>query len=691
MLDVTDEEPLSEVTCPACHTVNTVAGMIGPFELLEVVGHGGMGVVYKARDVSLDRLVALKLLHRAESADPEQIAKLASEASITASINHPHVVKVFTTGTDGGRFYIAMELVDKGTLDSLIGLQGRIAEAQALDVGIQIAQGLRAALQHGLIHRDVKPGNILFTDAHTAKIVDFGLAMLAEDAAAARGEVWGTPYYVAPEKLDQKPEDFRSDMYSLGATLFHAIAGRPPFEAENASLVALKHLKSQAVSLQAFAPWVSGSTAFVINRTLSKDPEQRYQSYDELIEHLEYARRELDQKAAQPAQQQQTKRVVMESAAAQSAMGWITIALIGLMILLGAGYLVYRVTGGREPAPVTIVGAKRATKYDEAYEKARKLLLDGEAQGAAGAFAKLGAERLPRPLLDWTNFHEGLARLVANQPDEARAVFRKIEERGASSVDAGAKKVVDFLVETAASVVSDAPVPQARAQSLDPKSYEALALLVFGLKSWHLERYPEANALLRRYEEATPTLGPATDWLRGYKPLAAPYLNDLREYDDAVLAVKMAKTDETKRNALRALTSAKENLKLGGKLGAKIEAMRKNIGPVPDAPPPAPPPKKPAPKKAPPAPVTPPTPPASPVPPKTTPPPAATAVPPTTVRARPATPTAPRATPAPLTAPVLPKATPLPQRPPVVPRATPLPPASTLPRATPLPPAAAPR
>ncbi len=666
MLDVTEEEPLSEVTCPACHTVNAVAGMIGPFELLEVVGHGGMGVVYKARDVSLDRPVALKLLHRAESADPEQIAKLAAEASITASINHPHVVKVFTTGTDGGRFYIAMELVDKGTLDSLIGLQGRVAEAQALDVGIQIAQGLRAALQHGLIHRDVKPGNILFTDAHTAKIVDFGLAMLAEDAATARGEVWGTPYYVAPEKLDQKPEDFRSDIYSLGATLFHAIAGRPPFEAENASLVALKHLKSQAVSLQAFAPWVSGSTAFVINRTLSKDPEQRYQSYDELIAHLEYARRELEQKAAQPVQrQQQTKRVVMESAEAQSAMGWITIALIGLMILLGAGYLVYRATGGREPAPVTIVGAKRATKYDEAYEKARKLLLDGEAQGAAGAFAKLGAEKLPRPLLDWTNFHEGLARLVANQPDEGRAAFRKIEERGAGSVDTGAKKVVDFLVETAASVVSDAPVPLASTQSLDAKSYEALALLVFGLKSWHLERYAESNALLRRYDEATPTLGAATDWLRGYKPLAAAYLHDLRAYDDAALAVKMAKTDETKRNALQVLTSAKENLKLGGKLGAKIDAMRKSMGPVPNATPP-PPPKKPAPKKA---------PPASPALPKATPPPAPAAA-------------APSATPTPA---ILPRATPLPQRPPLAPRATPIPPASTLPRATPLPPAAIPR
>src|SRR4029078_11390700 len=187
------------------------------------------------------------------------------------------------TGIDRGRFYIAMELVDKGSLDDLIRLQGRVAEIQTLEVGITIAKGLRAALQHGLIHRDVKPGNILFADAQTARIVDFGLAIFMEHEESARGEILGTPYYLAPEKLDGQPEDFRSDMYSLGATLFHALAGRPPFEAETASLVALKHLKSQPVSLQAFAPWVSNPTAHIINRTLCKDPDERYQSYDELI------------------------------------------------------------------------------------------------------------------------------------------------------------------------------------------------------------------------------------------------------------------------------------------------------------------------------------------------------------------------------------------------------------------------
>jgi len=293
LLDVSMVEPFTEVGCPSCGETLRVRTRFDHFELLEYLAAGGMGTVYRARDVNLNRIVALKLLRKEYSADADYIAKLETEAQITASVAHPFVVKVFSFGCDQGVYYIAMELVDKGSLDDLMTLQGRIAEAQVLEIGLQVAQGLRAAYRVGLIHRDVKPGNILFADAHTAKIVDFGLALPLEQAKEGEAEIWGTPYYVAPEKLNHEPEDFRSDIYSLGGTLFHAVAGRPPFEAENASLVALKHLKSQVVSLQAFAPDVSSPTSYVINRTLARKPEERYQSYDELIEHLEYARAQL--------------------------------------------------------------------------------------------------------------------------------------------------------------------------------------------------------------------------------------------------------------------------------------------------------------------------------------------------------------------------------------------------------------
>ncbi len=143
-----------------------------------------------------------------------------------------------------------MELVDKGSLESLMHAQGQVAEVQVLTIGIQIAQGLNAALERGLIHRDIKPGNILFANPATAKIVDFGLAVLAEHAGTIAGEVWATPYYVAPEVVEGRPEDFRSDMYSLGATLFHALAGKPPHDVETNSMSELAAAKKAPVSLQ---------------------------------------------------------------------------------------------------------------------------------------------------------------------------------------------------------------------------------------------------------------------------------------------------------------------------------------------------------------------------------------------------------------------------------------------------------
>ena len=170
------------------------------FSIVETLGQGGMGTVYKALDRNLNRMVALKLLRKELSADDGYIAKLEDEARITASINHPYVVKVFTYGSDHGQYYIAMELVDKGSLDDLMQLQGRVSELQVLNVGLQVASGLQAAHQAGLIHRDVKPGNILFADAHTAKITDFGLALLAEQEAESRAAKSGARPTTSPRK-----------------------------------------------------------------------------------------------------------------------------------------------------------------------------------------------------------------------------------------------------------------------------------------------------------------------------------------------------------------------------------------------------------------------------------------------------------------------------------------------------------
>jgi hypothetical protein len=292
-VDTTAAEPLARIPCPNCGKKVRVERTFDHFLVVETLGVGGMGTVYKARDTELDRFVALKLLRRDLGGEEDSDARLQREARVAASVNHTHVIQVFDSGTDHGQFYVVMELVDRGSLDDLTALQPRLPEKQVLDIGIQVARGLRAALRRGLIHRDVKPANILFSDEQVAKIGDFGLASAATQRSETGAVVWGTPYYVAPERLSNQPEDFRSDIYSLGATLFHAVAGRPPIEGDTNSAATLRELKQRPLDLEVVAPDVSPSTARVLQRMIAADPGERFSSYDDLVAELESARREL--------------------------------------------------------------------------------------------------------------------------------------------------------------------------------------------------------------------------------------------------------------------------------------------------------------------------------------------------------------------------------------------------------------
>jgi serine/threonine protein kinase len=163
-VDTSKAEPLARVACPQCGEKLRVDRSFDNFLLLETLGTGGMGTVYKARDTQLDRLVALKLLRTEPGSATDPTSQLQHEARVTASINHPHVVKVYSLGSDHGQFYVVMELVDHGSLDDLIAQLKRVPEERVLEIGIQIANGLAAAQEKGLIHRDIKPANILFSD-----------------------------------------------------------------------------------------------------------------------------------------------------------------------------------------------------------------------------------------------------------------------------------------------------------------------------------------------------------------------------------------------------------------------------------------------------------------------------------------------------------------------------------------------
>jgi eukaryotic-like serine/threonine-protein kinase len=293
-LDAGGYEPLVRVVCRNCGQKNLLQRTFDHFVPVETLGAGGMGTVYKARDTQLERFVALKLLHKDLSGVADNDAQLQQEARVAASVNHPNVVQIFSLGMDHGQFYVVMELIDYGSLDDLIESQGRVPEHQMLDIGIQIARGLRAAHRKGLIHRDVKPANILFVDEQAAKIGDFGLAAFATQDPHSDSVIWGTPPYVAPERLCNQPEDVRSDIYSLGATLFHAVAGKPPIDSSTNSATELRELKQHPAELRSIAPDVSTPTARVLQRMIAPDPKQRFSFYDELLAELDAARRALE-------------------------------------------------------------------------------------------------------------------------------------------------------------------------------------------------------------------------------------------------------------------------------------------------------------------------------------------------------------------------------------------------------------
>ena len=325
VIDTAAAQPLARVPCPKCGEKVRAERTFDHFVLVETLGVGGMGTVYKARDTLLDRFVALKLLRQDLGTGIDHAAQLQQEARVAASVNHPNVVQVFSSGSDHGQFYLVMELVDHGSLDDFIEQQTRLPEEQVLESGIQVAKGLRAAHRKGLIHCDVKPANILFVDEQTAKIGDFGLAGVAAEGAETRSEIWATPYYVAPERLNNELPDFRSDIYSLGATLFHAIAGKAPIEGETSSAVALRELKNRPLDLRKIMPEVSEATARVFHRMLAPEPAQRFSSYDELVAELEGARGFLNGKEdVDLAKPQQNRRPILAIAAAA------LVALIGI-------------------------------------------------------------------------------------------------------------------------------------------------------------------------------------------------------------------------------------------------------------------------------------------------------------------------------------------------------------------------
>ncbi len=278
--DVQGLPSFSSLVCATCGFSFEVPARLGHFLLLKIIGMGGMGGVYRAHDEVLNRAVAIKVMRKSLGDNVAFSETFLREAQAAARINHPNIVQIYSFGKEKGQPYIVMELVLGGGLDKLMEPGKPLDQKLVLRLAEQVANGLRHAGDEGMMHGDVKPENILLTENRTAKLVDFGLASVS---GTASNEIWGTPFYIAPEKVRRQKADHRADIYSLGGTLYHALAARPPFDGADANAVVRARFVETLKPLTEVRPDIDPEISAIISRMLLTEPSLRYPTYGSLL------------------------------------------------------------------------------------------------------------------------------------------------------------------------------------------------------------------------------------------------------------------------------------------------------------------------------------------------------------------------------------------------------------------------
>lgn len=266
---------------------------IAGYRLLQKLGEGAMGSVYKARQLSLDREVAIKVLAHHLSEDEQYVQRFFTEAKAVARLNHTNIISGIDVGESGGVRYLVMEYADGMTVASLLNRGGAMDEERVLQIGLQMARALDHAHRNNLVHRDVKPDNIIITKDGVAKLCDLGLARLEHHDGDEPARM-GTAAYISPEQARGGADvTERTDLYSLGCTLFHMLTGQEPFQGDDASAVLAQHLTEPAPSVRSFDPTISERVDLLVQTLMAKDPADRISSAKDLIGNFEAAVREV--------------------------------------------------------------------------------------------------------------------------------------------------------------------------------------------------------------------------------------------------------------------------------------------------------------------------------------------------------------------------------------------------------------
>jgi eukaryotic-like serine/threonine-protein kinase len=345
----------------------------GRYKLEAKLGSGGMSTVYLARDATLDRQVAVKVMHREMSEQEDQLERFRQEARAVAKLSHPNVVAVIDAGEDGGHPYIVFEYVEGETLKQRIARLGPLDAQEALAYAIEIARGLTVAHARNMVHRDIKPQNVLIDAEGRAKLTDFGISrQLEQDGMTATGRVLGTTDYVAPEQAMGHAVDPRSDLYSLGVVLYEMLTGQVPFQADSQVGVAMKHVNEELPDVQQRRPEISAAAALVVERATTKDSAERYQEVGAMIADLSTA---LEVEAARAGSTTGEATSVLDAVpppqrqlSGRTRASWAAIALLLLVAAAALAAVLFISQGGGGGGALdgkgSVIGLSSATDFD---------------------------------------------------------------------------------------------------------------------------------------------------------------------------------------------------------------------------------------------------------------------------------------------------------------------------------------
>lgn len=581
-MDVSALRPYTKCSCPSCGAESRIKREFGHYTLMRRHAEGGMSSVFGAHDNTLDREVAIKVLNTTYSSDEKRIAAFEHEAKLTASLSHPNIVKVYTTGKAYGCFYIAMEFVSGGHLEQIIRTRGKIPEKEMLKLAIEVAEGLRAAFDSGLLHRDIKPGNILLDSDGHAKLVDFGLSLVTQGGKATAEEIWATPYYVPPETIEGQEEDQRSDIHAFGCTLYHALAGQPPCSETTMATEKLRHAKRNVIPLSLADPSISRETAKVVDKAIAYEAENRFQSYEDLLSALKRSLSYANSGRHETTDRKQVRKALLDKKRKNQQVVTVSAIAVGVIVLL----ILFAVVTSRRPSKSTGNGdrdtsidgngsgnEKTAEELAKSYREARAALLNGENRDAAELFEKLLQRR---------DFKEP-SRTMAG----VEAVMAAYLDGNARSAHQSGLDLRDHLIKNRSGREAIRPSLSATLDKIDdfpaipppelgniPGAQDVVATMLAGLKNWEQGMLEEGAKCFRSVTAIQ--LAEEDGWAAIYQDRARVYLRDYDLLSQSIFREYPATVKDCER-AVDELSTILTQLETRGRARYNVKAWQADL------------------------------------------------------------------------------------------------------------------